>query len=561
MCITLLSLVLFTQPVFAEVEYAIEDVGIDAFLMENGDVAVEERFTYDFESKFNGITRTIIPKKGTSIEDLVASEDGKTLKVKQEDNEYKIYRSGKEETVTIEIRYTIEKGVEVYEDVAQFAWPFFDSSNESQYENMTIQVHPPTNTSDVTAYGYDEAYDTAEVLEDGSVVFSLGYVEDESNGDIQVVYDAALFSAASLTSEKMMKDTIMTKIANNEAEIAAFQNRKEWLDSIAPYLIGIFGLYFVVLLFTSMHKRSEQKHEVQRLFKESFTIPKLKMSLPATIYYTNPFTPNEQLLTTSLLELVRKGYVQSNNEKEFRLVSRDTEYEHERLLIKFLFDVIGDGSVFRFGDIKTFTRKKSNHTVYNEHVHKWSTAIQEEIKSYNLTKSKAGFRWMVAFSGLLLIPLSIVLGIHELFMWLFFSIILMFCLIGFSIFHNPRTMEGAIIWEEWKQFRKNFDELVSNRSLRWGKEEQIIAINYAHGIGDKKMIEQNKSLFYQDEFAGASSHASSDTTNFMIFLLIATSANQHFTEAGTVVAATTSTSTTAGTGTGVGGGGGGSGAF
>lgn len=559
--IFLLSLVLYTKPVFADVDYAIKDVKIDAFLMENGNVMVKERFTYHFEGEFNGITRTIIPKKGTSIKDFAANEDGKALKIEKEDNEYRIYRSGKRETVTVEIRYAIDNGVEVYKDVAQFYWPFFDSSNESVYENMTIQVHPPTATNDVTAYGYDEAYGTSEVTEEGAVVFSLGYVEDESDGDIQVVYDATLFSAAPLSSEKVMRDSIMSDIDDNEADLAAFQDRKDWLDSIAPYVIGIFGVYFVVLLFVSMRKNLEQKLEVQRSLKQGITIPKLDMSLPATIYYTNPLTPNQQLLTTSLLELVRKGYVQSNNEEEFRLDNRHTEYEHESLLIDFLFDVIGDGTVFRFDDLKTFIGEKSNHAVYNEQVHAWLTAIQEEVKSSNLTKAKAGFRWAVAFSSLLLIPLSIVLGIHELFMWMFFSIILMFSLIGFSIFYNPRTLDGAMIWEQWKQFKKNFGELTSNQALRWGKDDQIIAVNYAYGIGDQKMIERNKTFFYQDEYAGASSNASSDTMNFLIFFLIATSANQHFSEADTAAAATSSTSSTIGTGTGVGGGGGGSGAF
>ncbi|MUK87438.1 DUF2207 domain-containing protein [Ornithinibacillus sp. L9] len=561
--IILVTFFTFVETVFADVDYSITDVQIDANLMENGDVVVTERFTYDFEDDFNGITRTIIPKSDTSIEDFVASENGKSLKVETDENEYKIYRSGKEETITVDLSYTIHNGVEVYLDVAQFYWPFFDSSNESEYENMTIYVHPPSDTSNVTAYGYDEAHDTAEVTEEGTVVFSLGHVEDEKNGDIQVVYDATLFSAATLTSEKMMWDSIQADIANHEAKLAAFQERKEWLDGIAPYVIGLFGLYLIILLFVSSRKKVERKHYVQSRLNQNLSVPKLEMSLPATIYYTHPFTPHNQLLTTALLELIRKGYVQSNNnQEEFLLVNRNTDHEHESLLIDYLFDKIGDGTTFRFDDLKTFTEEQSNHHDYYKFIETWVNSIREEVQSKGLTKKKAGFRWSVAISSLLLVPLSIFLGIHELFMWMFFSIFLMFCLLAFSVLYNPRTLEGASIWEQWRKFKKEFGEMPSNQNLKWSKDEHIIAVNYAHGIDDKKMIERNKTFFNHDKF-DEPSNTNMDTTNIMIFFLIATSANQHFSEADTVVAETTGSSTSvgAGSGTGVGGGGGGSGAF
>ena len=48
---------------------------MDAFLQENGNVDVKETHTYDFIGEFNGITREIIPKKGTSITGFKATEN------------------------------------------------------------------------------------------------------------------------------------------------------------------------------------------------------------------------------------------------------------------------------------------------------------------------------------------------------------------------------------------------------------------------------------------------------------------------------------------------------
>ncbi|MGD6969021.1 DUF2207 domain-containing protein [Rossellomorea vietnamensis] len=126
-----LVLCLFLIPAqVSAVDFTIEHTQIDAFLKEDGNVQVTEQHTYQFDGDFNGITRTLIPKENTRIENVEAVENNKPLEVKQEGNLYKIFRGGSDETITIDLSYTIKNGVEVYTDLGQFYWPFFDSSNE-----------------------------------------------------------------------------------------------------------------------------------------------------------------------------------------------------------------------------------------------------------------------------------------------------------------------------------------------------------------------------------------------------------------------------------------------
>src|SRR5699024_6155439 len=183
------SVVLLPLPILA-VDFSIENTEINAHLQENGNVQVTEQHTYQFDDDFNGITRTLIPKEQTEILDFQASENGKSLDVEQEENLYKIYRSGSDEEVQVEISYTISNGVELFSDLAQFYWPFFDTSNESAYQNMNIYVHPPQPTEDeVLALGYDEAYDTSTIKAGGVVHFAMGEVDSGTNGDIRVAFD------------------------------------------------------------------------------------------------------------------------------------------------------------------------------------------------------------------------------------------------------------------------------------------------------------------------------------------------------------------------------------
>src|SRR5699024_3254904 len=91
--LVLAALLIFPLPALA-VDYSIDQMQIDAYLLDDGNVNVTEKQTYVFEGEFNGITRSLIPKEGTKIVNVEATENGEKRKIVQEDNEYKIYRSG-----------------------------------------------------------------------------------------------------------------------------------------------------------------------------------------------------------------------------------------------------------------------------------------------------------------------------------------------------------------------------------------------------------------------------------------------------------------------------------
>lgn len=87
----LIFLFLIPTQVFA-VDFSIEKTDIHAVLKPNGQVQINEIHTYEFDGEFNGITRTLIPKRTSEITNVQASEDGTDLKITQEGNLYKIYR-------------------------------------------------------------------------------------------------------------------------------------------------------------------------------------------------------------------------------------------------------------------------------------------------------------------------------------------------------------------------------------------------------------------------------------------------------------------------------------
>ncbi|MFC4322521.1 DUF2207 domain-containing protein [Litchfieldia salsa] len=549
------------------VDFAITDVKIEAELQGNGNVLVKETHTYEFDGEFNGITREVIPKEGTSIQNFHAEENGKSLKIEQEDQLFKVHRKGSDETITVELEYLIGNGVDIYQDVADFYWPFFDDRNESTYEQLQIIVHPPKETEDVIAFGYDEAFETEQILQDGSVLFNLGEVPYEENGDIRVAYDVSLFPSASLTSEKPMKEKIIQAKQDLLEEAALKMKRQEQLTTFGGSAILIFALILFILILSTSRAARNRKRNVEQEYDGTFFVPKQIMSLPATISYTNGNVLPAEAMAAALLDLVRRGIVKKTADNGFRLVQRETELRrHEQILIELLFDKIGKNGIFSFDDLTSYTKNKVNHSHYQTFKANWNEAVRNEVSQYELYEDKTKYRTTVGISSLLLLPLLVLFPMYDLFGWMFITILLLVSVLIYAISYHPKTFDGLRLSHEWQLFKRNFRDL---SDTSWGvltEDERMRAYLYGLGMNEKNLREKNRELVESFEPSRMShSHvagiyAPTDMTTIAYFGPIASS-NFHTANQTSESTTNSSSSVGGGGGGGVGGGGGGSGAF
>ena len=536
LCVLLLILFIPTQ-VWA-VEFSIESSDINAQLREDGQVVVKESHTYEFEGDFNGITRTLIPKKNTTIHNFQASENGENLKVKKEGNLYKVYRGGSDETVTVDITYTISQGVERFEDVAQFYYPFFDDSNETTYENMRITVVPPEPTDVKAAYGYDEAYGTVETIEEGTVVFNMGEVSSEENGDIRVAYDASLFPEASLTAKKPMLDDILADKEKMDAEVAAKMEAREQWGGFAPVIVGGLLLIAVGLIVQAIRRKRLTGIEIERQLSGNGRFPDTEMSLPASLLFTGGHLKTSAIIA-SLLELVRKGNIKKISDEEFELVDRVTDFKHETRLIEWLFDEIAADTTFHVDDLESYVKEKKNHEKYQRSFSGWKEAVRREYKQYKLTEKAVKTRWISGLASLVSFTSIFLFAYHGLFLWMLSVVILFLFFLIFAIAYRPLNEKGRRIMEELIPLK------LSDQWKSWDKEDQVPALLYQIGAGKRKM--------------SATFPSSSQSNEWMIYLLLAETFQSGFEKADQHTAVSAAGS--GGGGSGAGGGGGGSGAF
>jgi uncharacterized membrane protein len=538
------------------VEFSITSVKIDAYLQENGMVAVEETHIYEFDGSFNGITREVIPKKGAKITNFTASENGETLKVEKEEGLYKIHRKGADETITVTLRYQIENGMEKYQDVAQFYWPFFDSRNETSYENLTISIHPPDSTDDVIAFGYDEAFNTEKIEQDGTVLFQLGYVPDSTNGDIRVAYPANLFLSATQTSDNRMKEEILGAKEELIEQFAADAETREKLSSFGAIGISVFSAILLSLIINNWVQARAKRSALTREGKTFHSVPKQIMSIPSTIYFTNHKYLSPQAMAAALLDLVRKGYVTQTSKNQFRQNGQKSSLEHENVLMDWLFNRIGINGEFSFGDLTAFTSKHKNHAEYYKFQTQWRTAVKKEADQHSLYENKKAYRLLIGLSSLILLPFMILFLSYELFIAFFITLVLFVVVIVYALAYHPKTWEGSRIAYDWDLFKRGFKELPQSEWEKWSKDDQMRAYIYGLGISNEAIKRKNTELLAaftppindREHYTGIAS-----------IYYIGPIASTNFHSADQSTGSSSSGSSSSGGGTG--GGGGGSGAF
>lgn len=554
--------IVFGFPSFAfAVDYSIEEMLIEVQLEENGDAKVIETQTYTFDSDFNGITRTLYVKEGSSIQDFRAEENGSTLEVEREDATFKIHRKGNvSETVTIENHYRIENAVELYDDAGQFYWSFFDEDNPSDYENLEIVIHPPAADADAAAIGYGEAEEKEEVFPDGTVSFMFGYVSSGSSADVRAAFDESGFTQVEKRKDGRVKQEIVAEHEKREEKQQVFEERKDLLATIGPYVFGGLFILLLALAIYAWQRKQATILEMERKFTQPFFIPDEIMSLPATISYTQGQGHlHPEVLSVALLDLVRKGFVRQIDEKSFEVIRRDADYRHERHLIHWLFYKIGEDGRFSMDDLKAYSEDEKQAENYQEDFSKWMNFVKAEVDSYDLYENTVKLRILLAAFTLVSLWLTIIFGLHDLlgYMWLMMPLVFAFGL--FAVFYKQRTVEGKRIKRDWEEFMKKYVQFEDKDWEDLTTDDQRRAYLYSAGIVDDQVRKKNEE--FKEKF---DDFTSEDTSDAMYYLLFATAFHTNFNTAHqeSVSATTTSNSTSTFTGGGgVGGSGGGSGAF
>jgi uncharacterized membrane protein len=548
-------------------DYSIEEVVIHAYIQEDGSVYVEETFLYSFTDEFNGIIRTLNPKEGATIHDVEAFENGTPLTIDtKHEIEHYISRQGHNETIEINIHYRIDNGMDFYEDMAEFYWPFFDSTNESTYEDLTIAIYPPDKSANTLAIGYDEGENTEIIQEDGSVIFGMGEVKSGRNGDVRVAFNRVLFPAVSVTQEGFLETDLLTEQEERANEAATYAAQQQIVKHTALIALPIIGvIYFIVILYVI--KGNHHRKQAVTYLQDNNEIPETDMTMPETIVYYNRYAVTAEVLTASLLDLVRLKKVEQLEGDTFRLIDRTDLEEHEKILASWLFDDIGDGEIFKLADLNAYYTVEDNGIHFEKKQTSWTQAIVNKLNEKKLTVKMGKLRSLLAVSSLLPIGLAIVCIVYKLVVPSISAVMISLFILGFTILYTPKTEKGWYVHLAWDRFYHHLSQMNTQDWKKWPQEKQMKAFVFGLGVHNHsvekiaKEIQSHLDTVNQLSLNGPSSEISNGVVTFMLMGMAINKDFKRTVSANESAVLDSNGNSSIGGGTGVGGGGGGSGAF
>ncbi|HWO95359.1 MAG TPA: DUF2207 domain-containing protein, partial [Bacillus sp. (in: firmicutes)] len=172
--------------------FKVERVDVRAQILSDGDLYIEELFTYNFQGEYDYTERSLellghegveffeayIPPAAKALGEF-SYENAKRLDVDYSNKQSAYYTKvdAKDETKKIYYRYRLDQAASRFHDTAELDWNFF-CSNDSDLHNLTIETFLPSafNRSDVAMFAHNRHGGEFTDVNDYSIVYKSDFV-------------------------------------------------------------------------------------------------------------------------------------------------------------------------------------------------------------------------------------------------------------------------------------------------------------------------------------------------------------------------------------------------
>ncbi|MFI8684597.1 DUF2207 domain-containing protein [Rossellomorea sp. NPDC077527] len=263
--ILLLILFSFGQTAYAK-SYSIDEVQIRAWIQPNGNLMINEMFTYTFNGKFKSVRRSIPEDHHEGVQwfkayELINDEaelgftkdaDLRPLDVKREDGTYRSPFPVEDTKKTIFYAYELKNAVKSYNTYSDLTVPFFgtDSNHDIDLHNVTIDFVFPekVDPAEYEAFFHDQK---GKVEEEGPEVVRF----TTPVSDMYSLTETRLFFPSSIMTEQTKtaaSKSLEEAIQEEEDRMALVEKRKTQMNTVKKVLGGLAltlgGILFIMIL-------------------------------------------------------------------------------------------------------------------------------------------------------------------------------------------------------------------------------------------------------------------------------------------------------------------------
>jgi uncharacterized membrane protein len=507
------SILIFPLDVQADNSLTIPRWLVNSEILENGDLKVVEDITFKFNDKYNGVFREIILDGTDGINNIKISQldrgneipyhqvehaekgDNQVFKVNNEGKSIvlQIFSPSEDEIKTFRIEYTVKNVAAKYADTGELYYKFLGDENETPIDFFGINIKMPGKITDkVKIFAHGPTNGKINFSGENMVRAEVEKVPANTFVEVRILFPADFIPNSTNIVNRNAYDDIMEEELSYIQELKDREIKREKRKSIFNNVSIAYSGVLIVALAVAYSKLRRKVNIYELSYSKSYADDS-----PALVSLLVKGHISIQALMATIFDLARRGFIsiEEDNKKKidsFKLIRMDKEEDrlsnHEKFLIEWLFDKIGDGKIVSSRDIQYYG--KFHKFEFNKDYNSWTNMIKEEAKEKGYYDEKARPLGIVL---IILSTISLFVSIFSMAFKALFGVLLL--IISFVAL----TYSTSMFWRKsdygYAQVKKwkNFMEDLKRRSKSLNIEDLALSLDraliygLALGIGFDKL--------------------------------------------------------------------------
>lgn len=382
----------------------------------------------------------------------------------------RMYMPANNEKVAFYLEYVVANAVVMHNDVAELYFPFIGDKFSDDIDNVNVQVFLPaadtSNNFRIWAHGplsgEINKYQN-ENKENIGLIASIKDLKANTGFDIRVTFDKSLILVPQFLhhSNEDALDKIL-EVENKRADDANDKRKKikavyySIKYAAIGYLIFLIVMWIYIYVKFDKEYKADFKNKYNREFIDDYNVEVIDY------LFNKNITPNA--MSASIMNLVYKKNIsveempsdKKKKEYTFKLLNKENLSKSEEYLIEFLFDTVGNGSVFTTKKLKDYAKSTSSYSTFTSKYSTWKNNVIQEGQQQNFYESNTKIKFIgliIALIGGLIFVTNILYNTDILIAYALIIPIVIFAI--YIMTFNRRTKNGNEDYAKWKAF-KNF---------------------------------------------------------------------------------------------------------
>lgn len=317
-------------------------------------------------------------------------------------NNYLVYMPSTYNEASL-ITYTLKDVVVIHNDIAEIAWDFVGFDYKEQISNLIIVINLPGSSEELRVFSHGPLSGSNEIVNDQQVKAIYNKLPANKAIDVRVVFDKDLVSLGTKISNVDGLENILA-VEKIRAE-KANENR-------AGKFITIGIIWGIVLLVVFIYYYLKYDKELKKTFPSKYYREFIEDYNVEVIDYLMKKQITSNAMSASILNLIYKKNIKVDKQKTIKnkdeyLFTKlmDSGNETEQMLITFLFNKVGNGTVFSDGMLKDYAKSEKTYTDFLSSFTRWKNAVVQEgqkQKFWQEGKQKVIYGAYIIISAILL---------------------------------------------------------------------------------------------------------------------------------------------------------------